>query len=60
MIGGEDGSSPLQVKIFVNNESPDFGMIEEATATQVGISLIDYFYRKSCVRRILMVCWPTR
>jgi hypothetical protein len=35
MIGGEDGTSPAIVKLFVNIENPDFDLIEGATSAQV-------------------------
>jgi len=34
MIGGEEGLSPSHMKIFVNNDNPDFSLIEEGVATQ--------------------------
>ena len=34
MIGGEDGLSPSHIKIFVNNENPDFSLIEEGSPEQ--------------------------
>lgn len=33
MVGGEDGTSPAKVKLFVNKENPDFELAEEK-ATQ--------------------------
>lgn len=35
MIGGEDGSSPSFVKIFVNIDQPDFDLIENGVPAQV-------------------------
>ena len=35
MIGGEEGTSPAIIKLFVNKEHPDFDLIEGSTATQV-------------------------
>lgn len=34
MIGGEDGSYPLHIKLYVNKDHPDFSLIEEAQCTQ--------------------------
>ena len=34
MIGGEDGTSPAVIKLFVNKENPDFDLIEGSTPTQ--------------------------
>ena len=34
MIGGEDGTSPAIIKVFVNKENPDFDLIEGSTPTQ--------------------------
>ena len=31
MIGGEDGTSPAIIKVFVNKENPDFDLIEGCT-----------------------------
>jgi hypothetical protein len=35
MIGGEDGSSPSNIKLYVNKENPDFDLIEGAQCSQV-------------------------
>lgn len=35
LIGGEYGTSPAIIKVYVNVEHPDFDLIEGATATQV-------------------------
>ncbi len=40
MIGGEDGTSPSQVKIYVNKDDPDFDLIEGSTPTQVRIIIM--------------------
>lgn len=37
MIGGEDGSSPAHIKMYVNKENSDFSLVEEAVSTQVMI-----------------------
>jgi PITH domain len=34
LIGGEDGTSPSHIKLFVNCENPDFNLIENGNATQ--------------------------
>ncbi len=34
LIGGEDGTSPSHIKMFVNTENPDFNLIESGIATQ--------------------------
>ncbi len=34
MVGGEDGTSPSVVKIYVNKENPDFDLIDDCTPTQ--------------------------
>lgn len=34
MIGGEDGTSPSHVKIFVNCENPDFNLIQNGNPAQ--------------------------
>ena len=34
MIGGEDGTSPSLLKLFVNTEHPDFNLIENGTPQQ--------------------------
>ena len=36
MIGGEEGTSPSVIKLFVNVENPDFDLIDGSTPTQVG------------------------
>jgi hypothetical protein len=35
MIGGEDGSAPSFIKLFVNLDQPDFDLIESGVAAQV-------------------------
>jgi len=50
MIGGEDGTSPAIVKLFVNVENPDFDLIEGATSTQV---ILRHEFRIWNVERIL-------
>jgi len=34
LIGGEEGTSPSHIKMFVNCENPDFGLIENGNPTQ--------------------------
>ena len=34
MIGGEDGLAPSHIKIFVNNDNPDFSLIDDGAPTQ--------------------------
>lgn len=34
MIGGEDGSSPLHCKIYVNNDNPGFSLLETDSCSQ--------------------------
>ena len=34
MIGGEDGTSPATIKLYVNKENPDFDLIDGCVATQ--------------------------
>jgi hypothetical protein len=35
VIGGEDGSAPSNVKLFVNVDNPDFDLSEDGTPAQV-------------------------
>ena len=35
LIGGEEGTSPSMLKLFVNKENPDFDLIDGSTPTQV-------------------------
>ncbi len=52
MIGGEDGTSPAIVKLFVNKEHPDFDLIEGGVASQV--SNIERLFRG------IRVYWKSR
>jgi len=42
IIGGEDGSSPVFVKVYINHDNPDFSLLEDATPVQVLIITMNY------------------
>ena len=50
MVGGEDGTSPSNLKVFVNKENPDFDLIDSTKATQVIkiIYLLGVWYNWKC------------
>lgn len=43
MVGGEEGTSPSFIKVFVNLDQPDFDLIDNGVASQVYVVLTKEF-----------------